>query len=190
MSYLISASAVVIHYEEALYQVYAPLSFTMSCHLWWVSIRQSTNQWHCCWWSGRPSALAKILAHQVLTGRPVADHTQPMTTDHGKQARWTNCQEEINKEPSCSDLSKRAFADERVDLILVIPPLSRLDDVIVVLIIITFIQHELLLLPTVCWVHAGLRPLSVLLLQIVDLQQQQLHTQQGSSIVIYFQSSL
>ena len=27
----LSASAVVIHYEEALYQVYAPLPFTLLC---------------------------------------------------------------------------------------------------------------------------------------------------------------
>jgi len=30
----LSASAVVIHYEEALYQVYAPLTFTFSAKTW------------------------------------------------------------------------------------------------------------------------------------------------------------
>jgi len=39
MPYL-SASAVVIHYEEALYQVYAPLPFTFYC---WLGIQPVKN---------------------------------------------------------------------------------------------------------------------------------------------------
>ena len=72
----------------------------------------------------------------------------------------------------CSDLSKRAFANERVNFILVIPSLSWLDDVVMILIIITFIQNKLLFLPTACRLHR-LRSFSVLLLHIIDLQPQQ-----------------
>ena len=77
---------------------------------------------------------------------------------------------------NCSDLSKRAFADEGVNFILVVPSLSRLDNVVVILIIVTFVQHQLLFLPTTCRVHSRLGPLAVLLLQIVDLHSHKNYT--------------